>query len=57
MPFGRKTGALPYYMIDCLMLPSTMLNLYRWVLTLQCPEIILETVVISFFSVLHSAMV
>jgi hypothetical protein len=34
---------------------STMLNLFRWVVTPQCPEIILETVVISFFSALHSS--
>jgi hypothetical protein len=37
------------------MLPSTMLNLFRWALTPQCPEIILETVVISFLSVLYSS--
>jgi hypothetical protein len=35
------------------MLPSTMLNIFRWALTPQCPEIILETVVISFLSALH----
>jgi hypothetical protein len=35
------------------MLPSTMLNLFRWALTPQCPDIILATVVISFLSVLH----
>jgi hypothetical protein len=59
----RKTGALPHYMIDSLgtqsrhthMLPSLILNLFRWALTPQCPEIILETVVISFLSVLHSS--
>jgi hypothetical protein len=32
-----------------------MLNLFRQALTPQCPEMILETVVISFFSVLHSS--
>jgi hypothetical protein len=32
-----------------------MLNLFRWAINLQCPEIILETVVISFLSVLHSS--
>jgi hypothetical protein len=37
------------------MLPSTMLNLFRWALSPQCPEIILETVVISFLSALHSS--
>jgi hypothetical protein len=37
------------------MLSSTMLNLFRWALTPQCPKIILETVVISFFSALHSS--
>jgi hypothetical protein len=37
------------------MLPSTMLNLFRWALTTQCLEIILETVVISFLSVFHSS--
>jgi hypothetical protein len=37
------------------MLPSTMLNLLRWTLTPQCPEIILETVFISFVSALHSS--
>jgi hypothetical protein len=37
------------------MLPSTMLNLFRRVLTPQCPEIILETVVISYLSVLQSS--
>jgi hypothetical protein len=37
------------------MFPSTMLNLFRWALTPQCPEIILKTVVISFLSVLHSS--
>jgi hypothetical protein len=33
------------------MLSSTMLNLFRWDLTPQCPEIILEIVVISFLFV------
>jgi hypothetical protein len=37
------------------MLPSTMLDLFRWALTPQCPEIILETVVISFLSAHHSS--
>jgi hypothetical protein len=37
------------------MLTSTMLNLFRWALTPQCPEIILDTVVISFLSALHSS--
>jgi hypothetical protein len=37
------------------MLPSTMLNLFRWALTPQCPEIILETVAISFLSALNSS--
>jgi hypothetical protein len=37
------------------MLPSTMLNLFRWAVTPQCPEIILETVVISFLSALYSS--
>jgi hypothetical protein len=32
-----------------------MLNLFKWALTLQCPEIIHETVVISFLSALHSS--
>jgi hypothetical protein len=32
-----------------------MLNLFKWALTPQCPEIILETVVINFLSVLHSS--
>jgi hypothetical protein len=41
--------------LDTNMLPSTMLNLFRCALTPQCPEIILETVVISFFSALHSS--
>jgi hypothetical protein len=37
------------------MLPSTMPNLFRWALTPQCLEIILETVVISFLSVFYSS--
>jgi hypothetical protein len=37
------------------MLPSTMLNLFRWTLTPQCLEIFLETVVINFLCVLHSS--
>jgi hypothetical protein len=37
------------------MLPSTMLNLFRWALTPQCTEIILETVVINILSVLYSS--
>jgi hypothetical protein len=37
------------------MIPTTMLNLFRWALIPQRLEIILETVVISFFSVLHSS--
>jgi hypothetical protein len=37
------------------MAPSIKLNFFRWALTPQCPEIILETVVISFLSVLHSS--
>jgi hypothetical protein len=32
-----------------------MLNLFRWALTPQCPEIILKTVVICFLSALHSS--
>jgi hypothetical protein len=37
------------------MLLSTMLNLFRWALIPQCPEIILETGVICFLSALHSS--
>jgi hypothetical protein len=37
------------------MLPSKMLNLFSWALALQCPEIILDTVVISFLSALLSS--
>jgi hypothetical protein len=35
--------------------PSTMLKFFWWALTPQWPEIILETVVINFLSVLHSS--
>jgi hypothetical protein len=44
-----------YDPLDTHMLPSTMLNLFRWALTPQCPEIILETVVISFLSAFHTS--
>jgi hypothetical protein len=37
------------------MLPSKMLNLFRWAQTPQYPETILETVAISFLSALHSS--